>query len=294
MNLLHCTERGTRGLGREIDMKRTKPELVILYFLSVVIALCAALPFVWVLLTALKSPEQIYNASQVIPTYITFDNFEQVLFHSNFVRYFLNSTVISVVVTVVSMLFAIMAAYGFCRYYILGADKMKMGILFTKMFPGVLLSIPYYVVMKKLGLIDTHLGLIIINCSFILPFAVWNMCTFFAQIPWEIEEAALVDGCNRFQSFIHAIFPLAKPGISATTLYCFLMSWDEFMYANTFINTTVKKTVQVGIRDYIGEYSTDWGPLMAAVILSLIPVIIFFVFVQDNLVGGLAAGAVKG
>lgn len=104
----------------------------------------------------------------------------------------------------------------------------------------------------------------------------------------------MIDGCNRFQSFIKVIFPMAKPGISATTLYCFLMSWDEFMYANTFITTTLKKTVQVGIRDYIGEYSTDWGPLMAAVILSLVPVIVFFVFVQDNLVGGLSAGAVKG
>ena len=93
----------------------------------------------------------------------------------------------------------------------------------------------------------------------------------------------MIDGCNRFQSFIKVIFPMAKPGISATTLYCFLMSWDEFMYANTFITTTLKKTVQVGIRDYIGEYSTDW-----------VPVIVFFVFVQDNLVGGLSAGAVKG
>lgn len=192
------------------------------------------------------------------------------------------------------MLFAVMAAYGFCRYRILGAEKMKLGILFTKMFPGVLLSIPYYVIMQKMNLIDSHLGLIIINCSFVLPFAVWNMCTFFLQIPWEIEESAMIDGCNRFQSFIKVIFPMAKPGISATTLYCFLMSWDEFMYANTFISTTLKKTVQVGIRDYIGEYSTDWGPLMASVILSLIPVIIFFVFVQDNLVGGLSAGAVKG
>lgn len=275
-------------------MKRTKLELAILYILSVIIAAYAFLPFLWVFLTALKSPEQIFNMNQIIPTYITFDNFKQVLFHSNFARYFLNSAVISIVVTIVSMLFAVMAAYGFCRYHIVGAEKMKMGILFTKMFPGVLLSIPYYVIMRKLGLIDTHTGLIILNCSFVLPFAVWNMCTFFVQIPWEIEEAALVDGCNRFQAFIKTIFPMAKPGISATTLYCFLMSWDEFMYANTFISTAVKKTVQVGIRDYIGEYSTDWGPLMAAVILSLIPVIIFFVFVQDNLVGGLSAGAVKG
>lgn len=275
-------------------MKRTKLELAVLYVLSIVIAMCSFLPFLWVFLTALKSPEQIYNMNQIIPTYITFDNFKQVLFKSNFVRYFLNSTYISVIVTIISMVFAIMAAYGFCRYNIWGAEKMKLGILFTKLFPGVLLSIPYYVIMKKLNLVDTHTSLIIINCSFILPFAVWNMCTFFVQIPWEIEESALIDGCNRFQSFIKVIFPMAKPGISATTLYCFLMSWDEFMYANTFINTSVLKTVQVGIRDYIGEYSTEWGPLMAAVILSLIPVIIFFVFVQDNLVGGLSAGAVKG
>ncbi|MCI8741444.1 MAG: carbohydrate ABC transporter permease [Lachnospiraceae bacterium] len=275
-------------------MRRTKLELTVLYILSVIIAAYAFLPFLWVFLTALKSPEQIYNMNQIIPTYITFDNFKQVLFQSNFARYFFNSAVISLVVTLISMLFAVMAAYGFCRYHIMGAEKMKMGILFTKMFPGVLLSIPYYVIMRKLNLIDTHTGLIILNCSFVLPFAVWNMCTFFVQIPWEIEEAALVDGCNRFQAFMKTIFPLAKPGISATTLYCFLMSWDEFMYANTFISTAMKKTVQVGIRDYIGEYSTDWGPLMAAVILSLVPVIIFFVFVQDNLVGGLSAGAVKG
>ena len=275
-------------------MNRTKLEKAVLYAIAIITVLCSALPFVWVLMTSVKSPEQIFNTSQIIPTYITFDNFKQVLFHSNFIRYFINSAVISVQVTVISMLFAVMAAYGFCRYHIMGCDRIKLGILFTKMFPGVLLSIPYYVIMKKMGLIDTHLGLVIINCSFVLPFAVWNMCTFFLQIPWEVEEAALVDGCNRFQAFTKTIFPLAKPGISATTLYCFLMSWDEYMYANTFINTTLKKTVQVGIRDYIGEFSTDWGPLMAAVILSLIPVIVFFVFVQDNLVGGLSAGAVKG
>lgn len=275
-------------------MKRTKLETGLLYGLSIIIALCAVLPFVWVLMTALKSPEQIYDTSQIIPTYITLDNFRQVLFHSNFIRYFWNSAYISTIVTAVSMLMAVMAAYGFCRYRIFGCEQMKMGILFTKMFPGVLLSIPYYVIMKKLNLIDNHLGLIIINCSFVLPFAVWNMCTFFVQIPWDVEESALIDGCNRFQSFVKVIFPMAKPGISATTLYCFLMSWDEFMYANTFINSTIKKTVQVGIRDYIGEYATDWGPLMASVILSLVPVIVFFVFVQDNLVGGLSAGAVKG
>lgn len=275
-------------------MKKTRLERGILQALAVVIALCSFLPFSWVLLTSVKSSDQIYNTAQLIPASITFDNFKQVLFQSNFVLYFWNSACISTVVTAVSMLFAVMAAYGFCRYRIFGSEKIKLSILFTKMFPGVLLSVPYYVIMKQMNLIDTHLSLIIINCSFALPFAVWNMCTFFLQIPWEIEESAMVDGCNRFQSFIKVIFPMAKPGISATTLYCFLLSWDEFMYANTFINSVSKKTVQVGIRDYIGEFSTEWGPLMASVVLSLVPVILFFIVVQDNLVGGLSAGAVKG
>lgn len=275
-------------------MKRTKLDLVILYTLAIVIVAIAAAPFLWVIFTSLKSTEQIYDASQIIPSYITFDNFKQVLFRSNFIRYFWNSAYISVIVTAICMLLAIAGAYGFCRYRIFGSLQLKLGILFTKMFPGVLLSIPYYVIMKNMKLIDSHLGLIIINCSFALPFAVWNMCTFFTQIPWEIEESALIDGCSRFQSFIRVIFPIAKPGISATSLYCFLLSWDEFMYANTFINSTLKKTIQVGIRDYVGEYSTEWGPLMASVVLSLIPVLIFFVMVQDNLVGGLSAGAVKG
>ena len=275
-------------------MKKTKFEMRVLYVLASLVALLAFLPFLWVMLTSVKSAEQIYNTSQLIPTYITFDNFRHVLFRSHFVRYFLNSAYISVTVTGISMVMAVMAAYGFCRYRIFGSERLKLGILCTKMFPGVLLSVPYYVIMKKMNLIDTHAALIIINCSFALPFAVWNMCTFFVQIPWEIEESAMVDGCNRFQSFMKVIFPMAKPGIAATTLYCFLLSWDEFMYANTFINTAAKKTVQVGIRDYIGEFSTEWGPLMASVILSLVPVIIFFIFVQDNLVGGRSAGAVKG
>ena len=206
-------------------MKRKKGEWIFLYVMASLIAICSVLPFVWVLMTSLKVPEQIYDINQIIPKYITLDNFKQVLFHSNFVIYFLNSAFISIVVTIISMVLAIMAAYGFCRYRIAGAERIKMSILFTKMFPGVLLSIPYYVIMKKMGLVDTHLGLIIINCSFVLPFAVWNMCTFFLQIPWDVEESALIDGCSRFQSFVRVIFPMAKPGISATTLYCFLMSW---------------------------------------------------------------------
>ena len=160
--------------------------------------------------------------------------------------------------------------------------------------PGILLCIPYYIIMKQLNLIDSYIGLILMYCSFTLPFAIWNTCAFFISIPWELEEAARIDGCSRLKSFFHVIIHVAKPGLFVTALFCFMTSWDEYMYASIFINTTSKKTIQVGMQDFVGQYSVDWGLLMSAVVISLIPILIFFALVQKNLVQGLSAGAVKG
>ncbi len=267
---------------------------VVLYAFLILVVLVAMGPFFYVILTALKSPEQIYNPDEIFPSYITFDNFYGVLFQSSFVRYFLNSVFLTVVTTAICMPLSIMAAYGLTRYRILWAETTKISILMTRMFPGILLCIPYYVIMKGLNLIDSYTGLILMYCSFTLPFAIWNMCAFFAKLPWELEEAAFIDGCNRFTAFFHVILHVATPGIYVTALFTFLSTWDEYMYSMIFINTPLKKTIQVGMQDFVGQYQTDWGLLMAAVTLSLIPVLIFFAFVQKNLVQGLSAGAVKG
>lgn len=268
--------------------------LSISYIFIWIMVFLAVMPFIYVVLTALKSSEQIYDPDQIIPTYITLENFRQVLFQSNFVRYFMNSIFITVVTTVICMVLSVMAAYGLTRYYIIGSEKLKMAVLMTRMFPGILLCIPFYIIMKQMQLIDSYVGLIMMYCSFTLPFAIWNTCAFFNTIPWELEEAAMIDGCGRLRSFFAVIVHVAKPGLFVTALFCFMSSWDEYMYASIFINTTLKKTIQVGMQDFVGQYSVDWGLLMSAVVISLIPLLFFFALVQKNLVDGLSSGAVKG
>lgn len=271
-----------------------KLQRAITYGFTIIMVIAALFPFVYVFLTALKTKEQVYDPTQIIPTYITFDNFRNVLFESNFSRYFANSIYVTVVTTAICMVLSVMAAYALTRYRILGGETLKMIILMTRMFPGILLCIPFYIIMRNLKLIDSYVGLIAMYCSFTLPFAIWNTCAFFSTMPWELEEAARIDGCSRFSSFFRVIMYVAKPGLFVTALFCFMSAWDEYMYANIFINTTLKKTVQVGMYDFIGQYSVDWGRLMAAVVLSLIPVMLFFALVSKNLVEGLSSGAVKG
>lgn len=276
------------------DNKKNKVFNIIVYLFLVFMVFVSIGPFIYVILTALKSPEQVYNPNEIIPSYITFENFRGVLFTSRFPRYFFNSVYITVVTMCICMVLSTMAAYGLTRYRILGANTLKMTILMTRMFPGILLCLPFFIIMKKLGLIDSHIGLIMLYCSITLPFAIWNMCAFFSQLPWELEEAAFIDGCTRLSAFFRVMIHVAKPGMFVTALFSFMSSWDEYMYSLTFINTPEKKTVQVGMKDFVGEYGTDWGMMMAAVTLSLIPALVFFGIVQKHLVTGLSSGAVKG
>lgn len=201
---------------------------VVAYIFTIVMVFLAVTPFIYVVLTALKTKEQIYDLSQIIPTHITFDNFRQVLFQSNFVRYFMNSIFITLVTTLICMILSVMAAYGLTRYRIVGAGKIKMAVLMTRMFPGILLCIPYYIIMKQLNLIDSYIGLILMYCSFTLPFAIWNTCAFFISIPWELEEAARIDGCSRLKSFFHVIIHVAKPGLFVVLPLCLALMLLNF------------------------------------------------------------------
>lgn len=266
----------------------------VVYIFAALVSLSAIVPLLYVFLTSVKTSGQIYDVNQIIPTSLTLENYINVLYKAKFLTYFRNSLIVAVSTTLICMLLSICAGYGMTRYRIRGSQKLKMGILYTRMFPSVLLALPYYVIMRSLNLGDSLLGLILIYSSFTLPFTIWNMQTFFQQLPWELEEAACIDGASRTTALFRVILPLARPGIIATSLFSFMTCWDEYMYANLFISSTSKKTISLGIQSFIGEYSTDWGSLMAATVIAMIPIIIFFVFAQKNLVGGLSAGAVKG
>ncbi len=264
------------------------------YFLITAIALFCMLPFVWVVITSMKPDGDFFDPNIIFPTKVFLGNFKEVWVNAKFFTYFLNSVVLSVATTFICLFLSIMTSYGFCRFKIFGEKSFLLAILFTQMFPSVLLALPYYVTLKNLHLIDKISGLILVYTSFILPFCIWTMKGFFDNMPWELEEAAFIDGCNRFQTVVRVILPVAAPGIAATGLFAFIRSWDEFMYANIFINTSFKRTIQIGIHSLIGEYTTDWGMLMAGAVISCIPVIIFFTYIQKNLIQGLSSGSVKG
>ena len=273
--------------------KKRAMDIVVYVFLSIV-SLTAMVPLIYVIITSLKTYNQVFDVHEIIPKTITFQNYIQVVGKANFMIYFRNSVIVAVCTTLLCMLLSIAAGYGMTRYRILGARKLKVGILYTRMFPAILLALPYYVIMRNLHLGDSLPGLILIYCSFTIPFTIWNMQTFFMQLPWELEDAARIDGCTRTQALFKIIMPLAKPGIIATSLFSFMTCWDEYMFANLFISSTSKKTISLGIQSFVGEYSTDWGCMMAATVIAMVPVLIFFLIAQKHLVSGLSAGSVKG
>ena len=264
------------------------------YLFLLIVALASLIPLVYVVLTSLKSQEQIFDINQIIPSFVTLNNFFNVIVKADFMLYYRNSVIVAVCCTLVCMLLSIGCAYGMTRFRIRWSQKLKLGILYTRMFPSILLSLPYYVIMRNLHLSDSLTGLVLVYCSFTLPFCIWNMQTFFADMPWELEEAACIDGASRPVALFHVILPLARPGIVATSLFSFLSCWDEYMFANLFISSDSKKTISLGIQSFIGEYTTDWGSLMAATVIALVPIALFFFFAQKSLIGGLSAGAVKG
>ncbi|TNH03391.1 carbohydrate ABC transporter permease [Testudinibacter sp. TR-2022] len=267
---------------------------IISYLFLTVATIIAVFPLVWIVISSLKGKGELTSdPTRFWPKVLTLDYFDHVINGLNFAVNIKNSLLIALVTTFIAIVISSMAAYGIVRFFPkLGAIMSKL-LITTYIFPPILLAIPYSIAMAKVGLTNTTTGLIIVYLSFSVPYAVWLLVGFFRTVPIEIEEAARIDGANKFTVFFKIVLPLVAPGIVATAIYTFINAWNEFLYALILVNDTSKMTVAVALRSLNGAEILDWGDMMAASVLVVIPSVIFFCFIQNKIAGGLSEGSVK-
>lgn len=251
-------------------------------------------PLYWIVATSLKNEIQVYREPRLVPTAVTLSNYRSILVDSNFLLYMKNSVEVAVVTTALSMIFGSAAAYAIARLRFHGRRLVARSIVVSYLVPGSLLFISLFEVLTELNLTDKLTGLMVVYLSFTLPFCTWLMIGYFRSIPVELEEAALVDGCNRVRALIHVILPLTLPALVVVTLFSFTQSWNEFLYALVFISSDSNKTFTVGLIGLIQGDTLPWSLMMAAATLGMIPPLIIYVVSQRWVVSGLAAGSVKG
>jgi multiple sugar transport system permease protein len=268
-----------------------------LYLLMALIVFVVAFPLFWMISTSFKPKTEIYiQPPTLLPITWTLQNYVDLFWITRFGYYYRNSIIVAVGATVIAISAGSLAAYALSRFRFLGFALYMRLILFTYMLPSVLLMIPLYVLAVDVGLQDTLIGLIIANSTSALPFTIWLLRSYFATIPIELEEAAMIDGSGRFGAFSRVVLPLALPGIIATGLFAFTAAWNEFLYALVFINTDQLRTLPVGLNSWIGGGDSQmdvWSMLLAAAVLTTAPVLVFYGLVQRHLVVDLSAGGTK-
>ncbi|HUC91914.1 MAG TPA: carbohydrate ABC transporter permease [Paenibacillus sp.] len=269
---------------------------VLTYSVLVVFGLYTLFPFLWMVSTSFKPTDEVRSAS---PSFFTSnptaEHYYNILALSKFSLYFLNSLKVASITTMLAILLSVFSAYALSRLNrVRGVRYVSTGMMLTQLIPSVLLVLPLYVFMMKTQLLDTFYSLIIAYTTFMLPMCVMMLKGFFDSIPYEMEESAMIDGCSRLGIVVRMIIPLSLPSIIATSLFAFVGAWNEFLFAFTFINKDEFRTLTPGLSLLRGLFTTDWGSLMAASVLSVVPIALAFAYLQRFLVAGLTAGSVKG
>jgi ABC-type glycerol-3-phosphate transport system permease component len=288
------------GVGFDDNARARMARVLGRAFLNLLMALIVfvvAYPLFWMISTSFKPKTEIYvTPPTLLPMTWTLQNYIDLFWITKFGYYYRNSIIVAVGATLLAITVGSLAAYSLSRFKFLGFALYLRIILFTYMLPSVLLMIPLYVLAVDVGLQDTLLGLIIANSTSALPFTIWLLRSYFATIPVELEEAAMIDGSGRFGAFRRVVLPLALPGIIATGLFAFTAAWNEFLYALVFINTDDLRTLPVGLNSWIGGGDSQmdvWSMLLAAAVLTTAPVLVFYGLVQRHLVVDLSAGGTK-
>lgn len=274
---------------------RRKVENIFLYLTTTLVLIVIAFPAYWLITTAFKYEiDAIVSPPIILPLRGTFENFRLVLNAPDIGRFFANSVIVALSSTGVAILLGSLAAYALAKSYLAFTVRQTamIWILVTRIFPPVTTAIPYFIIIRGIGLSDTHLALIITHTAYALPFVIWLMLGFFQDLPDEIEKAAIVDGCSLWQRFSQVVLPLTLPGIAVTAIFTFIYSWNEFLYASMLTSINAK-TLPVVISGYMSDKFLRWGEMSALASLMILPVMIFAAFTQRYLVRGLTFGAVK-
>ncbi|MGV0908271.1 carbohydrate ABC transporter permease [Martelella sp. FOR1707] len=275
---------------------RTSPlaRFIILISSLLVVSVCL-FPFLWMGVSSIKVLRELYT---VPPTWIphtpTLGNYKTVLFDSNIPRYFLNSVVISVGSTLLALILAVFASYGFARFNFKGKPYYQSFVLVGQLLPTAAIIVPLFVTLRYLGLVNTYLGLILVYMIITLPLSVWMLTSYFKAIPVELEEAAIIDGASRLGVLFRITLPLSIPGLVAVMVYAFVTTWNEFIFALCFATDSSVKTLPIGLAEFTTEFNTDWGAVMAASMIMTVPIAVLFLSMQRLFVGGIMAGATKG
>ncbi|MDQ0986921.1 MULTISPECIES: carbohydrate ABC transporter permease [unclassified Streptomyces] len=274
------------------DRKKSRLHLDIL---GLGIALVMVFPVYWLVISALRPNREIRSYDQTLwPTSITFDNFVRATEQPNFATAIQSSLIVAVTAVVGGMIIATLAALAIGRFRFFGRKALVLIMILVQMLPPTAMLIPIYAQLNAMGGIDEYWGLIVVYLVSTLPFATIMIRGFVVNIPVELEESAMVDGCTRFQAFRRVIFPLLAPGLAAASIFALVNAWNEYLFAYILINDNSKYTLNVWLMTFTTERGTDYGALMAASTMIALPVVVFFMIIQKKMAAGLTSGAVKG
>lgn len=264
---------------------------VLFLVIALGITLAFMFPLVWVVLSSLKTRLEIFVLPPKWVFLPTLQNYRDIL-HSDFMYQLRNSLLVAAISTGVSLVFGSLTAYGFSRYPIRGSDNILFWILSLRMLPPIAVVIPFYLLFRSLGLLDTTLALVLVYCIFNISFSIWVLKGFFDEIPIELEEAAKLDGYSPVQVFWRVSLPLVRPGLATTAIFCLIQSLNEFLVALT-LTTRKAVTAPVGLAKLQTFLGTDWGRISAAAVIFMIPVVVFTIFVRNELIRGMSFGRMR-
>src|SRR3954471_13264850 len=282
-------------MAKPMDRAKSLPRFLLSYGVLAAFAVFALYPISQIVTIALRPGDELLSTSLAfIPKGATLANFRILLTETSFLRWLGNSTLIALAVTLTGVALASTAGYALSRFRFLGHSTMLNGLLVTQMFPATMLLLPLYLILIKLHLINSYLGVIIIYTATALPFCIWQLKGYYDTISLSLEEAAGIDGCTRWQSFYLVVLPLAAPAVVITALFSFMTAWNEYVVAALVLQDVKIFTLPLGLKMFQSNMSTQWGLYAAGAILVSIPVVLLFLLLSRYLVSGLSSGAVKG